>query len=396
MAYLPKRNVIYARAESTFDTNPSAAGTSFVYLPCETLSLIEDSQEILPTNYQTGRGYRTAHEAGALGWGLTMRLPLFGLLTRAGVGVSASTISDDYLDLILDHIFGAHANTTGVGLSSGTAAAGTIVADSSGFTLQQAIMMAYSSGLTRASHHQITAVGSAPTYSVVPNVFETITTNWEAPGAHVWQPTLGLATSLAFHFRNDSDWYSLTGGKVTAAKISCEVNKTYMLDLTIRGVTKATESAPGSLVSAVPPTRARLRHSRAPVHFGTTLLDNAGWELDFGIQAEQVLQSSAAEGRNSDETVTINPVLTLSPMWSSTIEAWRSSATQDELMLGLGSGILASSQTPAMSIAFPNMQVEANGATDKSERVHHDLRFVLADLIEVSSTSSRVMTISRF
>lgn len=396
MAYLPKRNVAYCRTESTFDTNPSSAGTSFVFVPAEELSLLEDSQEVLPTNYQTGRGYRTAHEVGALGWGLTMSVPLFGLSSRAGVGVSASTITDDFLDVILDHVFGTHSNTTGVGLSSGTAAAGTIVADSSGFTLQQAIMMTYSSGLTRASHHQITAIGSAPTYSVVPNVFESITTNWEAPGAHVWQPTLGQSASLAFHFRNDSDWYSLTGGKVTAAKIKCEVNKPYMLDLTIRGVTKATESAPGSLVSAIPPTRARLRHSRAPVHFGTTSLDNAGWELDFGLDAQQILNSGATEGRSGDETVTVNPVLTLSPMWSSTLEALRSSATQDELMLGLGSGILASSQTPAMSVAFPNMQVEANGPSEKNGRVHHDMRFVLADLIEVSSTASRVMTISRF
>lgn len=396
---LTKTNVAYIAPESTPNANPDADGSDFVYVPTTELSLISDLGEILETNFQTGRGYRTAHEFGAQGWRISAKIPFWCMSSSAGTSVSASTIDDDFLDVLLNHIFGAHANTSGVGLTSGAAGASVLVADTSGFSLQQCLLASFTDAATRGHYAQITATASAPTYSIAPPWKSTITTNWQALGAHVWQPTLSLATSLALFFKQGTQWYSLTGGKVTSAQINCVLNKPYSLDVTIEGISKSRVSAPASLPAAVPPTYARLRHSQAPVYFGSTELDNAGWTFDFGLQTAPIESSGLAEGRAQIETIGFEPKLTIKPFWSSTIEDWKSSATKAQITLGLGSGIQATSRANGASLIVPGMQIVSNDAGDDGGRVKQDLEFALADQIYPAAdatASARIFSLSRY
>lgn len=395
MSLLSRRRALFAVPESTFGTHPDTTGATSKYIPCTSLGQLSDNLELLDTNFQTGRGYPTAPEPGADGWQLEFSTFLYGMSDYAETSAAASATADDWLDMLLDHILGTHASTTGVGLTSGTIGAGTIVADTSGFALQQLILVTHTSA-SRGQWHQVSAVGSAPTYSVVPNVFATVGSTWEAPGTKVWQPNLGLTTSLAFLYKQDSVWYSLTGGKITAAKISGDTNKLATLQITVRGVSKAVVSAPASIPAALAPTYSPLHVQACAAHFGTTLIDTAGIEIDLGLDASEIMQSDSLHGRSGDETLGIAPKVTLKPLFSSTFQDLRRNQTKAPLIVGLGKGTVVSTHAFGMGLLLNEVTAVESNPADEGNRLRDSLVFQASDPVEFSAgIASRFMTLAR-
>lgn len=395
MSFVTKKRALYVAAESTYDTNPDADGSDYLYVPCLTLGDIVDGFEHLPTDYQTGRGFPTAPEAGVDRWTLEFSVPLYGMSDYAETGAAASATSDDFLDTLLNHVFGTRTSTSGVGLTSGVAAAGTIVADTSGLALQQ-LICATDTSAVRGQWYQVSAVGAAPTYSVVPNVQATIGGTWESVGTKVWQPTLPLTSSLAFYYLMDTQWYILTGGKITSAKITADVGKLLTLQVSVRGCTKATTSAPGSIPAATVPAYSPLSLRSCAVYHGTSLVDTASIEVDFGLTTAEIVASEGAQGRSGDETVGYAPKVTVRPLFSTTLQALKRNVTKAPLILGLGTGVRVSTRVYGMGVMLNEAVVTDSNPSDADGRLRDTLVFTATDQVQYSAgVAARFFTLAR-
>ena len=102
------------------------------------LDLVSDNTAMLETNFATGRNRKSAPEVGADFAQVTFTTPIQGLVSAAGDGTAASSVADDWLDLLLTNVFGAPQETTGEGIDA-SATASSLVTDSDAFTNQDMV-----------------------------------------------------------------------------------------------------------------------------------------------------------------------------------------------------------------------------------------------------------------
>ena len=108
MAERTRKVALYLKAESSYGVEAgSTDGSDFTACKCLSLDLLQDNTNMLETNFATGRNRQTEPEVGADGAQITFTTPIQGLVSAAADGTAASSVADDWFDLILTNVFGA-------------------------------------------------------------------------------------------------------------------------------------------------------------------------------------------------------------------------------------------------------------------------------------------------
>ena len=388
-----KKRALWAAAESTFATDPSANGSGYTFLPTVELGPLQDQKTVIETNYMTGRNFATAPIPGPDGWQFTASIPLWGNASLAGDGTSASTITDDILDAILLHILGTRTNTTGDGFGAGSAA-GTAVLDADTLSLQD-LIFAYHSSAAFGQWRYITADPGTGTYSIAPNWDTTPTTDFISYGIKYWTPDDDGGANLAFVYRQDDVDYTLLGGRVTAATITEKPNDITRLNLTIQGDTK-TREAKGSLpaVSAAPAVTP-IRGLLSPVWWNGTKYATNDLTLDFGITAAPLDGTQGANARTAWENISLNPSLSITPLFSTTLEDAKRASTTGRLLVQFGGGIVSGGVANSIAAHWDEVTLSEANPQDESGRIRQSLSFRLSDPVAISSVAARVFQMAR-
>lgn len=358
-----RKRSLFIAVESTYGVDPSANGSGYVAVPAMPVGDPLDELEQLPTNYQTGRMHDTAPVPGADGGSLTFTVPLIGLSTAAGD--AGSPPADDWLDLILTHIFGTQTAVDGEGVGSGSTTTN-LVLDADAFDAGQLVVYNVGSGATQI--RRITADATDGTYTVAPAMSPAALTAGVAYGYNQYRfnDSGGGATLSVVVVDDDVGAYLLTGGRITSCVISGDAKQLYQMAITMRFDARnedasAKTALPAALTApAITPLKALL----SPLEFNGTYYPTAGFSLDLGIEAEQVMSTAAANGRADDIVLRLAPSITVRPLRTDALAELRRLVTTGPLSFQLGGGVLSGAVLNVMGGSFGNAYVEQAAQLD--------------------------------
>ncbi len=395
-----RKKILYVQTETTYSTDPDATGAAHTYVPAYEIGEIQDTLELLENDHFTGRAHgAVAPEPGADGWSLEITVPPKGLLSAAGDTTDASTVSDDYYDIFLDHF--TSTGTTTVGSVLTTVTDGTDVTATVDVHARQELCAIYEADLPSATAERtqwafVEHDFGTGRYTIGPTI-TTPTTAAIAYGTKQHTVSDSPGVGLTFVVVQDDVEYTLTGGRCTSSSISMDSpGQVWKHKMSFSGDTKtlttkgATLPQPGT--TAHPPLKGML----SPMWFGTTNLAVSSIEIDFGISSAVQGSTAAVNGRAGYESIALNPTVTVTPLFSNTYTNWKRAATTGAILIQMGSGALSGGVLNTMAIGFHEaVAVEAN-ATDENGRVRQSIQFRVTDEVDdTSSIMSRFMSIAR-
>lgn len=402
-----RKRRLYVWTESTYGTDPDADGSDYVQVPALEIGDLKDGLELLETGYLTGRAHaRTAPIPGRDGWSFDVTVPLIGLATAAGDGVSTSTVAGDWLDVFLDHIFGAGTDTVGEGVGAGSGA-NTLVIDTLQAThLNQNIVAVWEATFPTAGIRtqlaMITANGASTTLTTAPAWEHTPTTGAMLYGNRWWAPDDDGGASLCFTYVMDNIGYTLLGGRCTAASIKMESpGKIWKMSMTFSGDTKtyadlSTAGQKQSLDMMTATATTPVKGMLSPVWHGTTQYAVSSIEIDLGISAAEVGSTAATNGRAGYESISLAPTVKVTPLYTNAIANLKRNATAGRLLIQMGSGVLSGSTINCMAFACEQAVAHAADHTDDNGMVRQSVEFKVCDAVNFdASTASRIFQIAR-
>lgn len=386
---------IHVGVESTFGTSPSADGSGLTRVPAEGASSREET-EILETAYLTDRNYPTQSEVGAGGSSVSFSTPLIGMASAAGDGTNASSVSDDWLDILLTHAFGTQSTFAGSTISAvGSATsitAGTDVAN------VQDIIPVYEAAVpganARTQWNFITA-DSSGAYTVAPG-FQNYgtappTTSAILYGAKVYTETDVGGSTLTICETKDTEIYEHTGARCNSLRISAQHKRRVMLEWGFQcDDSSADQGANGTnaktalpAAAAVSPTP--IKFLLSPVFFGSARIAVKSLEIDFGIAASEQEDSNGANGRSGNELVSITPTITIDPLHADAYREYKRAGTTGRILVQLGAGVLSGGVLNTCAVAFDLAEAREVEAQDDGGRLRQRIRFHAVDRIEFSA-----------
>lgn len=371
MAQITMQKSLFVAREETDLEDPSPDGSAMYPVPFSELSEVSDLKTGLATSYGTGRGLPTADEESSDdGWSFTLKTPLIGLETAAGDGTSASTVSDDWLAMMLSNVFGSATYTAGEGTASS--------ADSTHITMDGAVLSAQtyapiyvaSAGYTQWRH--VTADLGGAAYTVEPPLLVQPGASDVVYGTQRYRITPsalggGVPSSgnlLRFQVVQSGQSYNLGGGYVTSLKLSADVNMNVVAEWTFQGVTKTAETK-GSLAQPIAaPAITPLKLHRVGSYFGTTDLSCKSLSIDFGLATQRLFSSSQPYGFGGWQTLSMSPTVSINPLFDTSFETFRRAATKGGLFLQLGEGAFSGGVLNSVGIHFSQCQIRKSDGAD--------------------------------
>ena len=380
-----RRTALFLASEAgSYSTDPSANGSGYVYVPViGQMSLLKDGLRLLETNYHTGRNFPTPPVAGPDGWSFDCTVPLNGLSTAAGDGVTP--VANDWLDILLTHIFGSQTVVDGEGFNAGSNST-LWVLDTSPYALQH-LIPAFEAGIPSAAPRTqwglATADAGSGNYTVAPTQSGNPTTAAIAYGTKAYQFDDDGGNSLAFVYRQDDVDYTCLGGRCTGATIMAAVGELVVLKLSFAGDTK-TQEAKGSLPAITANTRT-LRSLLSPAWFNNTQYPTSKIEIDLGITAVVRESTQAANGRANYELVYAAPKVMIEPIYADAITTLKRAQTAGRLLVQLGGGLLSGGVLNAMAFHAEQAVAMEADATDASGIIRQGVTFQVTDPVEFSA-----------
>lgn len=357
-----KKKSLYLAAESTYGTDPSTNGSGYTPIPAMPVGEIVDELEQLATNYSTGRLHDTAPVVGPDGASLSFTVPLIGLSAEAGDG--ASPPADDWLDIILTHIFGAQTKLDGEGVATGSTSTN-LVLDTDEYGVGD--LLPYNLGTGVTQWVRVTADAADGSYTVAPAMSPLAVDAGVIYGSTRYRFTDGGGATLSAVLVDDTvGTYRLGGGRVTGFVISGGAGQMYSAEVTMRFDAAAEDaSAKTSLPAALTaPVVTPLKAMLSPVRFNGTAYPSASTRLDFGIEATRVQATSGTNGRSGDVVIRLSPMLTIVPLRTDAIRELRRLVTQGPVDIHFGAGVRSGGALNSMAATFGNAFVEQVSAQD--------------------------------
>lgn len=393
-----RRRMLHIMAESSFATDPDSDGSSYLYVPAEGITY-EDGLEIITTSYSTGRNYATESEAGADGGSITFQTPLLGLSTAAGAGVNASSVTDDWLDVLLSSALGVQATTAGVAATGGSTTTFTAATSVGAVQDLEALFTASTpSGAPRTIWSQLQSItGSGPyTYTVAPTMAAAATSSSVSYGIKRYSDDDDGGATLACVVTDDALVYTYLGGRVSRCRIMANAKARVMVEWTIAFDRRSLDTGKTSLPSAAVLPYTPIKMMRSPVIFNNASIPTRMLEIDFGLSVSEVQDTSGVNGRGGHELISIAPTVTIEPLRADSYAQLKRAMTRGPLVAQLGAGVLESSRlnTCALHLA----RCEAREVTFASENgiTRNRIVFTAVDPIEFSAgVASRFMSFAR-
>jgi len=391
-----RKRQIHLVAESTYATDPDADGSSYYYVPAEGITY-EEQTEILDTAYSTGRNFPTESEVGAQGHSVTFSVPLIGLSSAAGNGVNASTVTDDWLDVLLISIFGVQSTTEGESVTGSTTSSLT-TADSSWAAVQNLVPVHIASvptGNERTQWSQIQSSATGTT-SIAPTLQASPGNGAVAYGVKQYRVDDDGGSSIALVLTDDALVYTFLGGRVTSLRITGEHKRRAMAQVTIQFDRRALDTGKSSLPSAARLTTTPVKMFRSPVFFGNTRIATRMVEIDFGLSAAEVQDTESTNGRGGYELVSIAPTVTIEPLRSNTYDGYKQALTRDPLLVQLGGGVVSGGVLNSLALHLARCEAREVSYTAQDGITRNRLVFTAVDRIEFSAgVASQFMTLAR-
>ena len=363
MSLTRKRAIWIALESGGYGVDPSTDGSGYKSVPAfGPIPMVVDLKSPLATEYATGRQYPTAPIAGPDGWSLDgIEIPLVGLATAAGDGVNASTVTDDWLDLILTHILGTQRTTPGEGVASSTSS--TLTLDTDSATIQDLVPVFEaalpSSSSVRTQWALITVDNADGSYSVAPNWTANPTTAAIAYGAKIYNGNDAGGYTLSVVIQDDDVYYLLSGGRISSFGFSSEMTPTGVIvkaRMSLMGDTKTEQTSTKTALPAwlAAPATTPIKGLLSPVFFGGTQYQTRRIDFDLGLATETNASTAATNGRAGMQNVTMRPSLTIEPLRTDAIQNLRRNATQGRVLVQLGSGVVSGSPAVlnGMAVSF--------------------------------------------
>lgn len=393
-----RRRMLHIMAESSFATDPDSDGSSYLYVPAEGISY-EEGTEILSTTYSTGRNYPTESEVGADGGSITFQTPLLGLSAACGAGTNASSVTDDWLDVLLSATFGVQATTAGVAATGGTTS--TFTAASSVGAVQDLIALftsATPSGAPRTLWTQLSSItGSGPyTYNLAPNVASAPTSSTVSYGVKRYSDDDNGGATLACVVTDDALVYTYLGGRVSRCRIMATAKQRVMVEWTIAFDRRSLDAGKTSLPSAAVLPYTPIKMMRSPVIFNGAAIATRTLEIDFGLTVSEVTDTSGTNGRGGHELVGIAPTVTIEPLRADAHDQLKRAMTRGALVAQLGAGVLESSRLNTCAVHLARCEAREVSYTAENGMTRNRIVFSAVDAVEFSAgVASRFMSIVR-
>jgi len=403
MARSRKRSLWFGPEDPNgYNTDPDADGSTFLWLPCFTIGDIKNQRTLLPTDYKTGRNWRTRPIPGPNAWGFDLELPWYGLAAAAGSGVTPSA-TDDACAGILRHIMGAKARNAGRTVTSATSGGIVLTADT---LAPQDIAPLFetdlpSAGEPRSMWFKVLTESPAATHTIAPDWPTTPSNAGIVYGTEIFTFDDDGGTTLSFIYRDDDLYWLCTGGRITAASIIAEVNKLAIFKVSVRGNSR-TAFDPGDKASLPAagsgPVATALQGLSSPVYFNGTEIITQKIEFDFGLNAGEPIEATrGVNGRSGDELIEAMPTVSINPLGTAAHEALQANATPGRMHIQIGQGVLSGGVLNTTCINIEEMIAEEAQPGDAGGRRRTALKFMTSDPVVFNggSSAARVVQIGR-
>jgi len=393
---LTRKTAGWVAAESTYGTDPSSGGSGYKAIPAlGPFPRAVDMKAPLATEYSTGYQYPTAPIAGRDGWMFEgAEVPLIGMATAAGDGLAASSVSDDWADILLQSIFGTQYTTTGEGVASTGNTNLTLDSPYGGPVAVQDLIPVFeaalpSSSAVRSQWALATVDNTGGSYTIAPQWTSNPTTAAVAYGSKIYRPNDAGGSTLAFCLLDDDLVYRCLGGRITSASIVGEIGQITRLRFSAMGDTKTEDaSAKTALpVGLAAPVTTPIKTLLSPLWFNGTQYATRRFELNFNLAVAEVGSSAATNGRATIQSVTMRPTLTVEFLRTDAIQNFRRNATSGRVLLQLGSGVVSGGILNGMCAHFEEANAREISNIDADGVARHQVVFEATDRVAFSGTT---------
>jgi hypothetical protein len=378
MAERTRKVALYLKAESSYGVEAgSTDGSDFTACKCLSLDLLQDNTNMLETNFATGRNRQTEPEVGADGAQITFTTPVQGLVGAAADGTAASSVADDWFDLILTNVFGAPRETTGEGLTA-SASASSLDVDTDAFTNQDMVAVqgaSFDSG--KVNWRRVS--GTASPYTMDRNLNATPDGSEIAYGAKIYRNSAAGA-SLSACYDLDGTIYLLKGGRVSSMSIEMTAGELATLSVTMDFDSKQDDSSTKTAL----PTLGTL--AGTPVKgllgafaWGSTEYAARTVSVDFGITMQPDATVTTANGRADMDIISIYPTVTVEPAYAQTFVDDMTGGTSRALSIQFGSGVVSGGVLNGCNLFMEKARLTQSNPSDDGGRLRSSLQFQCVD-----------------
>lgn len=382
---------LFVYTEATYGVDPSTTGALYVPVPALSLGDLADDKALLETNYQNGENFPTPGVPGPDGGSFDFEIPLIGMATAAGNAVNASTVTDDWYDRLLTHIFGTRRTTPGVTVSASTTS--TLTAAGGGFSYQDLAAVWVASIPAGAPRSQMALITNAASpYNVAPN-FVTSPGASVAYGAKIYRVASDGGASLAFVYQDDDLEYTLLGARVTAYSESADARGIWRGKVSVSFDSK-TLTTKASLTFPTPPAVTPLICTLSPVFFNGAAMETKSVTIDYGVSAAPLLSVASLNGRSDFLNISMMPKITVEPLRSDANVNLKRNGTVGRLMIQQGAGVFAGGVLNAKCVHSESVQASTVAYSDDQGRARQKIEFTVvnAGYFSAGAQSQKIQT----
>lgn len=361
---------LWVASATDLSTDPSANGSGYSPVPCSSLGDIVDGKAPIETEHFLGDNLPSPLLAGADGGTFEFGVDLEGLSTDASDG--ETPVANDYLDIILTHIFGSGSQTVINGEGAASSTNSNITLDAAVTGLAAGILMpVYEStipaGAVRTQWALVTG-GTTTVPTVAPNWTSNPTTAAIAYGSKNYRYQVADGNPLAFVYRDAALGTYRLMGWITSWRIEMQINRPVRATFGVQFDTRTEEaSAKSSLPAQAAPANPAIIGLASPVWFAGTRYGSASCTIEGGYTAVEVQDHGQVTGRSGYSRISMMPTVRIEPLRTWAVEEIKRNATSGSLLVQLGRGLLANDKLNTMAFALGGAQAsevtwsDANG-----------------------------------
>lgn len=383
---ISKKRRLFLKQETTFGTEAgSTDGSDMTPVRTTSLDMPADLTEHLETNYFTGRMAPTAMIVGPSGAEITFVMPLQGLLTAAGDGVSVP--ADDVTDMIFESAFGDSVDTDGEGAGAGSTTTSLVLATDA--LALQSVAPIISTATGYAEWRRSASAASPYTLDIAlanaPLALDV------AYGAKAYRQTDDIADkSLTAVYDLDGIRWTFKGGRPTSIKADMVAGKPATLSVTLKfdsivNDTSVKTALPTVDVFAGTPIMGQL----GSFVWGSTAHAAKSVSVDFGLESADDASFAGANGRSNIQVMNAIPVVTVEPLFLASFWDDKVAGTNRALGVKFGRGALSGG---AINTCFFHAELAelAGGANpvDDAGKLRSSLNFKCIDEGVFSGTTA--------
>lgn len=378
-----------------FGVDPSADGSGYKYVPAVVVGDLVPERKLLEAPVATGTTWATAPIPGPDGASLQLEVPLSGLASACGAGTNASSVTDDYLDLLARHIFTTAATVAGVAVGTGSTGSNLVLAsDPTGYDAQQLVPIFETAKPTTGVRALWALLNNStgPTFTAVTPAMDYSPTNAAiAYGTKTYLPSDSGGPTIALAYKLDGVIYRLLGGRVTQASIVGELDGFWRLKITISFDSKADDTSGKTALPAVTRFTRFQKVLLSPFWFNGTKYSTRKIEIDLAITAAVVGATDAVNGRAGHESIAMGPKVMVEPQFAETWNTLRDAQTEGRVLVQFGSGALSGGVLNAGAFHIEAATVRDAKLADENGRQRHAIMLeTVTSLTHTSGDASRV------